>query len=72
MEKRLRSLLSRRGVNIQGESLRPLKEACATVTESRAEYIELLAKPSYEHEPTEHELPDGQVVSITTEGCELR
>jgi Actin len=71
MDSLLRRALAARGVALKESSLAALKHKCATAAETAAASEDMLGEANRMEEATEVELPDGQKIVISTEGCAL-
>ena len=65
----LKRELKKRDVTLKESNWTTLKEKCAAVAESAVAFQDMRAGENAMESSTEVELPDGQKVSIGTEGC---
>lgn len=65
----LRRELKHRDIQLKDSSLSTLKEKCAAVADTAVAFEDMRAGENAMDTSTEVELPDGQKVSIGTEGC---
>lgn len=67
----LKHELAKRDIRLKASSLTALKEKCANVAETAATFSSFQETENGAPEAVEFELPDGQKISIGTEGCSL-
>lgn len=65
----LRRDLKHRDIRLKDSSLTALKEKCAAVADTAVAFEDMRTGENAMDTSTEVELPDGQKVSIATEGC---
>ena len=72
LDRVLQDQLSKRSISLKSSSLTALREKCANTAESDVTFEDMVSGENAMEAAQEVELPDGQKVTITTEGCSAK